>query len=229
MKQHAYIAAAAVGGAAPSLLTLAIDLMKPGGKWPDATFLVGMALMSILGAVVGWVCQEKKLHQAFLLGIGLPAMINSGAGASSSGKNTTATTESHQTWSLMGSAYAAEPPTNRPPEPPTPTMTATNVISVVPNALCKDANVLFKDAKGRTIGTSLLSSVNKTNLVVPPETATVWFTADDFKAKHLQWSGQNPSAPVTVEMKAERSKWAGFRRSLGFRDVKQYELELYRK
>src|ERR1044072_10013119 len=62
-----HLIASAAGGAAPSILTLAISLTCANAKLPDLTFLVGVGILALLGGVGGWVSQETNLDRGFLL------------------------------------------------------------------------------------------------------------------------------------------------------------------
>ena len=82
--------AAAFGGISPNLLRLAVNLMNENPELPELTYLLGLAIFALMGAVVAWIWEETDFKKAFYLGIGLPAVIQMGAGEISKGGTTAA-------------------------------------------------------------------------------------------------------------------------------------------
>ena len=71
--------AAAFGGISPNLLRLAVTLMGENPRLPELTYLLGLMIFAIMGAVVAWIWEETDFKKAFYLGIGLPALIQMSA------------------------------------------------------------------------------------------------------------------------------------------------------
>ena len=71
--------AAAFGGISPNLLRLAVSLMGENPRLPELTYLLGLSIFAIMGAVVAWIWEETDFKKAFYLGIGLPALIQMSA------------------------------------------------------------------------------------------------------------------------------------------------------
>jgi len=70
--------AAGFGGTATSLFALAISLTK-GEALPNPSFLLGIALLAFLGAMVAVLLDETNCKKAFFLGLGLPSLVQVGA------------------------------------------------------------------------------------------------------------------------------------------------------
>ncbi len=71
---------AAFGGISPNLLRLAISLMNENAELPEPTYLIGLLIFAVMGAVVALIWEETNYKKAFYLGIGLPAFIQMSAG-----------------------------------------------------------------------------------------------------------------------------------------------------
>ncbi|NIV72361.1 MAG: hypothetical protein GWN16_09565, partial [Calditrichae bacterium] len=71
---------AAIGGISPNILRLAVSLMQENAELPEASYLLGLAIFAVMGAVVALIWKETDLKRAFYLGIGLPAFIQMSAG-----------------------------------------------------------------------------------------------------------------------------------------------------
>ncbi len=71
--------AAAFGGISPNLLRLAVTLMGENPRLPELTYLLGLSIFAMMGAVVAWIWEETDFKKAFYLGIGLPALIQMSA------------------------------------------------------------------------------------------------------------------------------------------------------
>ena len=74
--------ASAIGGISPYLVSLAKSFLasKPSEHFSDFVsplFFLGLALLALIGAVVGFLLQESDLKKAFVLGISAPALIAS--------------------------------------------------------------------------------------------------------------------------------------------------------
>jgi hypothetical protein len=111
---------AAVGGACPTLVTVAnkLVLSKPGQHISDFIYpslFLGMLLLAGLGTLVALVFQETDLKKAFVLGISAPALITS---AVSSAQNS-ATGPGTQLPTPITTANGQETP--KPPVSPAPT------------------------------------------------------------------------------------------------------------
>jgi hypothetical protein len=86
------LVASAIGGISPYLVSLAKNLLtsKPSQHFSDFVsplFFVGLILLALIGAAVGFLLQETDIKKAFVLGISAPALISSTLStAESSGK-----------------------------------------------------------------------------------------------------------------------------------------------
>jgi|GEM_PF-2916044 len=80
MKKLPIFIAAAFGGISPNLLRLAVSLMKEEAELPGITYALGLLIFAVMGGVVAYIWEETDLKKAFYLGIGLPALIQMGAG-----------------------------------------------------------------------------------------------------------------------------------------------------
>lgn len=69
--------AAGFGGVAPNVFRLASGLMGGAGL-PELSYVIGMLLFAGMGAAVALAFEERELKKAFFLGLGLPAMFQSG-------------------------------------------------------------------------------------------------------------------------------------------------------
>lgn len=71
------LVAGALGGGAPPVVLLATRwTFTNNAELPEATFVIGVLLLAGLGLSVVWVTMEKNRKKAFLVGLGLPAMVN---------------------------------------------------------------------------------------------------------------------------------------------------------
>lgn len=75
---------AAFGGVTPNLLRLAIGLTNETAELPGISYLLGLLIFAIVGALVALIWEETDLKKAFYLGLGLPAFIQVGMGEVSS-------------------------------------------------------------------------------------------------------------------------------------------------
>jgi len=80
MKKLPIFIAASFGGISPNLLRLAVSLMKEEAELPGLTYALGLLIFALMGGIVAYIWEETDLKKAFYLGIGLPALIQMGAG-----------------------------------------------------------------------------------------------------------------------------------------------------
>lgn len=69
--------AAAFGGVAPNVFRVATRLTG-GADLPGLSYLIGMLMFAAMGACTALFFEETELKKAFFLGLGLPAMFQSG-------------------------------------------------------------------------------------------------------------------------------------------------------
>ena len=100
--------AGAIGGAAPALLTLALNYTGKArtidvGDLPF--YLIGTLILSILGAAVAWGFEEENRKKAVMLGISIPALLSVGI-KSAPDQNGGSELSALFDFSLIPSAYA---------------------------------------------------------------------------------------------------------------------------
>lgn len=225
--------AAAAGGASPVLLYLAVSMTRPNAEWPTFTFIFGVALYAVLGGLVGWVSAEADLRKAFFLGIGLPALINTGVnGATEKAPTSNPPRVQARNWSLITSAHAAELVFIRTNAPSSRTngvasaapFTGTNwIVSILPAKKLGDVWFSAKDAQGKVIQRWMIDSGEKKTVEVPINTTQVAFSGDNFESKTQAFLPMTRQTSV-IELEAERDIWSGFKKALGVRNAKEYGL-----
>jgi hypothetical protein len=237
MKKHA-ILAAAFGGASPNLIFLAVVLTKPGAELPMGTFYLGVLLYAAMGAVMAWVWEEASLKKAFYIGLGLPAFIQANLG-NISAEYAKPQPVTHASFSIFGSAYAQEAPTNIPATTTTTvrpgiirasaveTNVTNRVLQVLPSPTLSDYNLYLYSMDGKVLGRRFIGANRTNNILVPSGAQRLVIESRQFEPVPMALPVNWTNALTSVEIKPQKRMWSGFERALGFKGIKDYEVEVF--
>lgn len=216
--------AAAFGGISPNLLRLAVNLMGENPVLPELTYVVGLAIFALMGSIVAWIWEETDFKKAFYLGIGLPAVIQMGAGEIS--KNSTAYLDQMNTtyhaslaveerpfFSIRAAGYFQEQQ---------PRQLTLSLEKYWPRC-----QVVF------SAGDSTVSQ----DVVFPPRKMSRSLAIPDFATEfHIEWR-RNKSVKMTIPAESEQSDvhylintrkpiWSGLMVAIGLRTSDELEISL---
>lgn len=213
--------AAGTGGISPHLLHLAQSMIKQQvDAIPGPMFFGGVLIFFTLGAAVAVVFAETIPRKAFVLGIGLPALL---------------TTLQSQPGAKIGladlvpSAYAQQSPQPAPaPSPASPASAPVSKLQLTLNAQsvndCKGCEVWFADASGQILSKNFIPPQSlgvKTWSV--PQSAMKFAIVDPKSNARFVPLPQATEGTLSVDFERRYSAWNDFRRGLGALDLKAYE------
>jgi hypothetical protein len=215
--------AAGTGGISPNLLHVAQSMVK---QVPDALpgplFLGGMLIFFIMGGAVALFFGENIPKKAFVLGIGLPALI---------------TTLQAQHGPKVGlvdlipSAYAqqAVQPASPQAQSPGPAASAPVVkpqLALTADSIrsCNGCEVWFADASGKVLSKNFIAPQSSgTKVWTIPQNAQKFAIIDPRSNARFVTLPQVSEGLLTVDFDRKYSAWNDFRRGLGAFDLKAYE------
>lgn len=212
--------AAGTGGIAPNLIHLGQGMLQQlPTAIPGLMYFGGMSIFFGLGAMVAMFFAETNARKAFLLGIGLPALI--------------ATAQNHPgrkvgLMDLFPTAYAQSPAAI--PSIPPASSSAVSIperrvaISVELGFECKGCELWFADSTGQVLTKNVLASQNifAKTWTIPSQAKKVAIIDPKSNARFVSIP-QDSGATVNIEFDRKYSPWSDFRRGLGAYDLKSYE------
>jgi hypothetical protein len=243
MKNIKIILAATFGGASPTLLQAAMSLVGPQATLPHSTFWLGVVLFALLGGIAGWVAGETNITKAFFLGVSLPAFIQTSVAngqAAFAPKNpagATATSSQHQ-FSLISSACAQETPM-------TPMISSnvvassnavaaaavgeyTNRLLILTTEVNSEVNPKLRlyDVKGDLISqSSLYATSGAVKVKLPSNAVQAYVTGDNIATTPISLAPAGKAgSSQAVSVGFQRNDWSGFKRSLGFKQVSDFDV-----
>ncbi len=202
----------AFGGVAPNMLNQAMSLTQ-GGELPEWTFLIGIIIFGLMGAVVVGIWGEKELKRAFYLGIGLPALIQ--VGGNSIDAKIAAVSFDGSRFALISSAYAQ----NHPVPGRTLTVNATD------NSSSGNYVVELKSGNAGAATSQNVSVPTTSPINVPDHANTVTLKIANSFSNELQLP-TTPNTSMTINVTRESQTWSGLKKSFGIKNVPQYRLHI---
>jgi hypothetical protein len=203
--------AAAFGGIATSLFGLAIDLTR-GQPLPTPSFLLGLAILAFLGAMVAVFLGETNCKKAFFLGLGLPSLIQVGAARAT--QDPPAGPEKDAMFSLLPVAHAAGKEVSVPGR----------TLKVRADGEAMAYEVVFSSGDGR----------REEKVAVPAAPGEKSLSVPDYASRFVVQVGSarsvnQPLPPragtVTVMKLNVRPKpWSGLKQSLGVQQAAGYDV-----
>jgi hypothetical protein len=162
------------GGLAPFAINRAEALVgNPELKVkPSLSYIIGMLIFGVIGAVVAALFRELDLKKAFFLGISAPAMISLYAKSDFSGPNGNSSTltspwESPVSALLISSAYAQTE------SPSSSQAVAGRILEIQLNGTMPAATIIFRDAGGNALKTVGITLNEHQHILIPPTAATI--------------------------------------------------------
>lgn len=207
--------AAGVGGIAPPLAYLGIDLVYRGGTVPGSSYLLGLAIFFALGAGIALVLKESSVRRALFLGIGLPALVSGAI--------------SEATRTAEGYSPAAGPRAYlglfvSPVMAQMPAQTA-NELYIPRNADLPSMTGWFYSDSGTPISSIYIPTFTDPTVVqVPTDAASFKFVHPNFSTEAVPLS-KGDDANTYIELYTRAEPWSGFKRALGFQDAKPKALK----
>jgi len=204
--------AAAFGGVATSLFPLAVELTHGKGL-PNASFLVGLAILAAMGGLVALLFGETNYRKAFFLGLSLPSLIQVGADSVSN----TADVAPGQTqvgFRLLPVAYAQAP------EQPA----AGRTLKIVAAPGMPAYEVVFVSADGKQQEKVSLDAGTAEKVIRVPDYGSRFEVRVGGSRSESQPLG---SAGTTVaNVSTQENTWSGLQRSLGVKHADRYEVSV---
>ena len=188
----------ALGGMAPTLLKIAIDLVQQNATIHDlnSSLLLGMALFGMLGAIVAGVWGEKNLQKVFYLGLGLPSLLTVGTSHATSEQSKLSTS------ALFASThvFAATNPVH-----------GRTLKAVLPaNVAAAQPHAVF----ATDVGDQLVAIGNNAPVAIPPTAQSVRIRSAIGTSNALVLP-TSPGALVNLTVTAEKNTWYGFQYATG--------------
>jgi hypothetical protein len=181
-----------MGGVLPNVVQKAEQLVNSSpGDTLDAiiypTFLLGVALVACIGAIIVAAFREEDSRKALFLGIGAPALIMVIASApgkdaqSSNQRAVTTPVTQGQTWVpwLMNAAHADPVKQARPAPVPENNLVPGRYVEVIATGESEPFNIDFLSDKGELINSVSLPSVGFGKLPLPPNAVSLRFSKGD--------------------------------------------------
>ena len=230
------IVAAAIGGASPSLLYLAMACTKNPPDMPTGTFFLGALIWFLLGGAAGWISGELNLKKAFYIGVGLPAFIqanvanytdlNRGDPAKAAGFSLITRAQAQEVPAPIAKPPPAKPAQTNRPALGAPGAAATNrVLQFLPNEALADFNLFVFSADGKPLEQRIVNASRTNRIVLPPKAQRFVIQSDQFgKVQEILLT--NTSGATRIQLISQKRTWSGFERSLGFKGVKDYHVEV---
>lgn len=236
--------AAGIGGMASVLIQLAHNLVSNEGFNGGIGYLGGLAIFFGLGASVAIFYSETNAQKAFLLGIGLPALIATGQTVRQTGEPLRSVVD------IFPAAHAQTIPTPPSPTPRAIPASPANAETVIPDLQnrqsqppkplplaqtiqfkykepCQDCEIWFLDKNDKPIAKNLVNSESPaSNRVAIPEAATAFKVIDPQSSPSvvpLPARGLPAKQAIEVEFERKYNVWGDLQRGLGAFGKKSYE------
>jgi hypothetical protein len=219
MSNKGAIFAGALGGVAPNLVRLIVNLSSSSPSFQHITnqpvlYFLAMVGFAILGALVVWAFQETNLKQALFLGISLPSLFQTGSLQLAPSSNPpTMAPGTQASISLVSSAYAQPPPG---PSAPVPNRTLN---------LTADKNVpytvAFYGMDNRLISSSPVT--NPASVAVPPEAVKFALQVGASTSNSYELP-KTSAAVIKADVNINEKPTSGFIQGLGLAKTPQYEI-----
>lgn len=201
--------AGAFGGSFANILGVAIALTK-GEPLPQPSYLLAVVLFALLGAGVAAVFEETVLKKAFLLGIGLPSLLQLSIGNATAETGTARRVGAPSAYYWLVSPVYAQ---GALAEVPGRTLELSGVSERTPTEL------IFLSGQKEVERRPWVSTMQGSKIPVPG--AATHFrveVAGDRSATEQLSTLANESSSMAVEVK--ESDWSGLLKGLGVRDIK---------
>jgi hypothetical protein len=221
--------AAAVGGVAPSIIALAVQLVtNEKAKIPSRfEYWLGLALFAMIGYFVARAFRERVPKTAFFLGVGLPAMFQVGTAAIYKPgapeivqpSATVAATTVTWFWSFS-TAYAQGPPPQEEPAPSTSVPAAsTQYLLLNFSSVPSDTRLVFRtsDGKTRTIPVNWADAVRTGTVRVRVPENTEEFTLVSTLARNSPTIKLEDQPRQIFQLRTETDSISAFMKALGFK------------
>lgn len=203
--------AGAFGGMFPSLFNLATLLTGKEASMPSPTFWLGVLVFAVMGAAVTMVWTETDLPKAFYLGIGLPSLLQAGAGYVSENQIKTAALPRTIAELFVKEAHAQAPSLEG------------RTIIVTPGAKSPSSAVFYsKDGKRQIVP---LTQQGQQTIQVPPDASEVGFKVGESASERVPLPSA-PNASGQYKVDAQPNIWSGFQRAIGVRGVNDYDVRI---
>jgi hypothetical protein len=239
--------AAGIGGVAPVLIQLAHDLVSTAGFHGGVGFFGGLAIFFGLGASAAIFYSETNAQKAFLLGIGLPALIATGQTVRQTGESRISAVD------LFPTAYAqtnmasplstprtieanpgiAEPAiTNRQTRQLQQTQASPlgQAIQFKYKEPCKDCEIWFLDKNNKLIMKNMVNTESQASSPIEiPESATAFKVIDPQSSPSvvpLPRRNVQSEQAIEVEFQRKYNAWDDLQRGLGAFGKKSYVQEI---
>lgn len=230
MKKLPIFIAAAFGGISPNLLRLAVSLMKEEAELPGVTYALGLLIFAMMGGVVAYIWEETDLKKAFYLGIGLPALIQMGAGEIS--KQPVAFTEPAavtQPFALQESGIQLMPvafmqDTNR--DANKRVQLDTKQLTVTLSKRKKEVTVYLYGPREKTMQEEKLTfkfRENEKTINIPANITSMQVQIGDVKSNKWDFPAQRA---LTCNVEIVESMWRGLFQAFGFRATGIVEIKI---
>ncbi|HBJ86910.1 MAG TPA: hypothetical protein DDZ88_24235 [Verrucomicrobiales bacterium] len=214
--------AGAIGGAAPSLLTLALNYTGKARTidLSDLPFyLIGTLILSLLGTAVAWGFEEKNRKKAVMLGVSIPALLSVGIKSlpeEKGGKGLSALLD----FSLVPSAYAqVVAPSSAPVVVTTPQASVPGrTIELSTGNNSHDYTAVLLNSQGKEILSSGLQGQKFLSIPLPEDASSVYFKSGDATTKQFPLSSK-PGVATAFEIDIKTKRKLGFLQAFGVKPV----------
>jgi hypothetical protein len=217
--------AGAFGGIAPNLLRMAISLTAAQHKQVTddlSSYLLGMAVLAIIGGVVTVAWKETDLKKAVLLGVGLPSLLQiAGLESSRPANNLPTKAQAVIEFSVpfVSSAYAQSTESAS-----TSGVVTGRKLDLVGDQETPKYQVLFYQHDGQQVVTRTVTKPSMESVDVP-DTATSFAIQ---KGTSTSANYDLPKAPNSVkqaDVEIAPKKGSGFLQAFGFDGSKEYDIK----
>lgn len=225
-KKLPILLAAAFGGISPNLMRLALQLTQKNAELPEATYLLGLVIFAIMGAVIALIWEETDFKKAFYLGIGLPAFIQMGAG------------EIQMSQQLQQSILPPDQPAqsqlfNAPDNEELfhqalllPQESSNRKLQITVNKIDVKCFVIFESESKRSEEAYWSRALSKYQAFDVPDFATRFYVRiSKTVSEPVQLPKLAGSAPKYL-VSISKARWSGFFEALGFSMSSNYKIEL---
>lgn len=209
--KHRALLAAAFGGSFPSLFNLATLFTGKEAGMPNPTFWLGVLVFAALGAAVAMIWKETDLPKAFYLGVGLPSLLQAGAGYVTESREKVAELPRAVVELFVKQAQAQG------------LHAVGRTIVLTPGANAPTSAVFYSaDGKKQIVP---LRAQGKQRIQVPPDASEVGFKVGETASDRLPLPPA-PNATVQYKVDAQPNTWSGFQRAIGARNVSDYDVRV---